>query len=114
LCESPYAIRVRGGGTFDKREVEMSMLRGVALAAILGFALAGCSQTQVKEGLYLRDDVPESQPRGFVEFRLDPDIRNAPAFKDSGSVWIEWEKVWADSAIKRRPFDLTAKQAVRR
>jgi hypothetical protein len=81
--------------------------------AVLGLALVGCSYTQVKDGLYLRDTVPEGQPRGYAEFRLDPMVRNAPAFEKSGSVWITWEKEYAESTIKKRPFDLTAKQSVR-
>ena len=94
----------------------MATLRRVAwelCAGLLGIALFGCSQTQVRDGLYLRDPLPEGQARGYVEFRLDPDIRNAPAFKEGSSVWIYWEKEYAESTIKMRPFDLTRSQAVR-
>lgn len=94
----------------------MGGLRRVALglgAGLVAFVLFGCSQTQVRDGLYLRDSLPEGQPRGYAEFRLDPVIRNAPAFQKSGSVWIYWEKEYAESTIKMRPFDLTASQAVR-
>lgn len=94
----------------------MGTRRRVALKlgmAVVGFVFFGCSQTQVKDGLYLRDPLPEGQPRGYAEFRLDPTIRNAPAFDKSASVWIYWEKEYAESTIKMRPFDLTPSQAVR-
>lgn len=83
---------------------------GVVFASSI---LVGCLYSQVKEGLYLRDTLPKEQVRGFAEFRMDPNIRNAPEFAKGGSVWIQWEKIWADSAIKVRAFDLTPSQAVR-
>jgi hypothetical protein len=84
------------------------------VVSLFGIVLTGCFYTQVKDGLYLRDTLPAGQARGYAEFRLDPAIRNAPEFEKPGSsVWIQWEKEWAESAIKIRPFDLTAKQAIR-
>jgi hypothetical protein len=83
---------------------------GMGLVALVPVA---CSYTQVKDGLYVQDTLPDGQPRGYAEFRLDPIIRNAPAFEKSGSVWITWEKEYAESTFKKRPFDLTASQAVR-
>ena len=87
-------------------------IRGLSVG-LVGMLLLGCSQTQIRDGLYLRDPLPEGQVRGYAEFRLDPAIRNAPAFANGGTVWIYWEEEQAKSAIKPRPFDLTATQAVR-
>ena len=80
---------------------------------LVGMVLLGCSQTQLRDGLYLRDPLPEGQVRGYAEFSLDPAVRNAPAFAKGGTVWIFWEEEQAKSAIKPRPFDLTPTQAVR-
>lgn len=86
------------------------------LGATLAVAvLSSCTAyNQIEEGLYLHDTLPPGQARGYAEFRLDPVIRNAPEFdKQPGTIWIFWEKEYAESTIKRRPFDLTARQSVR-
>lgn len=59
----------------------------------LAITLTGCGfVVKIKDGLYLRDIVPEGQPRGYVEFRLDPEVRNAPNFLEHSFVGVAWEK----------------------
>jgi hypothetical protein len=92
------------------RATDVAQRLGTALVAV---ALSGCLYTKVSDGLYLRDTLPAGQARGYAEFHLDPVIRDAPEFEKGGWVWVQWEKIWADSALKVRSFDLTTTQSVR-